>query len=124
MKYLEALLTRKAEGSLRPAAPVVSRRAGADITAKSPGSSPEHPSGGFVSPGAEHLACNWPAPPPPEWPRIEADLGPGDAFGERIEAFEERAAIMEFDGGLPRDEAERRADSELADYFKPTGLLA
>ncbi len=25
------------------------------------------------------------------------------------ELFEERAAIMEFDGGLPRDEAERRA---------------
>lgn len=32
-----------------------------------------------------------------------------DTNKERIEAFEERAAIMEFDGGLPREEAERLA---------------
>ncbi|SDD81491.1 hypothetical protein [Desulfuromonas thiophila] len=31
------------------------------------------------------------------------------------ELFEERAAIMEFDGGLPRDEAERRA-AEITGY--------
>jgi hypothetical protein len=30
------------------------------------------------------------------------------------EAFEERAAIMEFDGGLSRDEAERAAWALLA----------
>ena len=39
--------------------------------------------------------------------------GPGDQFGQSFdvvrEAFEERAAILEFDGGLSRDEAERRA---------------
>lgn len=32
-----------------------------------------------------------------------------DTNKERIEAFEERAAIMEFDGGLSRLEAERLA---------------
>lgn len=31
-----------------------------------------------------------------------------------IEAFEERAAILEFDAGLPRDEAERQARVMLA----------
>lgn len=30
------------------------------------------------------------------------------------EAFEERAAIMEFDGGLTREEAERRAMAIVA----------
>lgn len=30
-------------------------------------------------------------------------------------AFEERAAIMELDGGLPRDEAERRARKIIED---------
>ena len=28
-------------------------------------------------------------------------------------AFDERAAILEYDGGLPRDEAESRASSEI-----------
>lgn len=32
---------------------------------------------------------------------------------EQRELFEERAAIMEFDGGLPRIEAERRAWAEV-----------
>lgn len=32
-----------------------------------------------------------------------------DTNKEQIEAFEERAAIMEFDGGLTRKEAERLA---------------
>lgn len=32
-----------------------------------------------------------------------------DKIKEQIEAFEERAAIMEFDGGLSRQEAERLA---------------
>ncbi len=31
----------------------------------------------------------------------------------RVEAFEERAAIMEFEGGLTRQEAERLAAEEL-----------
>lgn len=33
------------------------------------------------------------------------------------EAFEERAAIMEYDGGLSRQEAERRASAELCDKY-------
>lgn len=32
-----------------------------------------------------------------------------DKNKEQIEAFEERAAIMEYEGGLPREEAERLA---------------
>lgn len=32
-----------------------------------------------------------------------------DKNKEQIEAFEERAAIMEYEGGLPRKEAERLA---------------
>ena len=32
-----------------------------------------------------------------------------ETAAERLEREEERAAIMEYDGGLPRDEAERKA---------------
>lgn len=32
-----------------------------------------------------------------------------DENRDRVEAFEERAAIMEYEGGLPREEAERLA---------------
>jgi hypothetical protein len=35
-------------------------------------------------------------------------------FEDHHEAWEERAAIMEFEGGLPREEAERRAVSTIA----------
>jgi hypothetical protein len=35
-----------------------------------------------------------------------------------LDAFEERAAILEFDGGFSRDEAERRAARELG-YVRP-----
>ena len=41
--------------------------------------------------------------------------GDGGAEDDR-EAFEERAAILEFDAGLPREEAERRA-RELTHYL-------
>lgn len=33
--------------------------------------------------------------------------------GDRREDFEERAAIREFDGGLPRERAEREAIAEV-----------
>lgn len=39
------------------------------------------------------------------------------------EAFEERAAIMEFDGGLPRGEAERMAARALLATGKMTDPL-
>jgi hypothetical protein len=40
---------------------------------------------------------------------VERSEWPADAR----EHFEERAAIIEYDGGLPRAEAERRADAEV-----------
>ena len=51
------------------------------------------------------------------WEKSRASIGSnGSASPSRLpeleavwEAFEERAAIMEFDGGLSRDEAEREA---------------
>ena len=51
------------------------------------------------------------------WEKSAASIGSnGSAPTQRIsenedvrEAYEERAAIMEFDGGLSRDEAEREA---------------
>jgi hypothetical protein len=56
-------------------------------------------------------------PPPGLWEKSRASIGSnGSAPTQRIsekedvrEAYEERAAIMEFDGGLSRDEAEREA---------------
>ena len=34
------------------------------------------------------------------------------------ESFEERAGIMEFDGGLPRPEAERRAEELVRETYR------
>jgi hypothetical protein len=52
-------------------------------------------------------------------PRIMREIGRGQTFAERAaslglspdeaEDAEERAAVMEYDGGLPRQEAEARA---------------
>lgn len=123
MKYLEALLARRAEGSDRPAASPTSRRVGTDKTDKSPALASADPFVGFVGAAPEHLAGCRPDPPPPGWPPTEGDRGPALAADSRVEAFEERAAILEYDAGIPREEAERRADPEVADYFKPTGLL-
>lgn len=39
--------------------------------------------------------------------------------GREIE-YEERAAILEFDGGLDRAEAERRAELEIIKLYIPT----
>lgn len=44
-------------------------------------------------------------------PLTPATQGAGDA--DRLDDYEERAAIMEFDGGLPRHEAEARAWREV-----------
>lgn len=48
-----------------------------------------------------------PTSPPPDWPAW------------RVEAFEERAAIREYDGGQPRAEAERAALLEAAALPEP-----
>ena len=46
-------------------------------------------------------------------------IGLGHDFEAEREFFEERAGILEFDGGFARDEAERRARVEtLAYYFE------
>ena len=37
------------------------------------------------------------------------------------EAYIERAAIMEYDGGLPREEAERRAEQLVREAYRRTG---
>jgi hypothetical protein len=56
------------------------------------------PSGSFVSAPSRHVSD------------IEADR----------EAFEERAAIMEFDGGLTRAEAERLARLDVSARYRRT----
>jgi hypothetical protein len=46
---------------------------------------------------------------------------PGDWPEEWLEAFIERAGIMEFDGGLPRQEAERRAEELVRASYRQIG---
>ena len=41
-----------------------------------------------------------------------------DLSPEWIEDYEERAAILEYDGGLSRDEADRRAFIEILERLK------
>ena len=41
------------------------------------------------------------------------DIGPDDLPGDLRVEFEERAAIMEYDGGLPRERAEALALAEV-----------
>jgi hypothetical protein len=45
----------------------------------------------------------------------------GDWPPEWLEAYIERAGIMEFDGGLPRIEAERRAEELVRETYRRTG---
>jgi len=47
--------------------------------------------------------------PPAESSEIKANAATTNVLPMDREAFEERAAIMEFDGGLPRAEAKRKA---------------
>ena len=65
-----------------------------------PDQKPAHPGG--QDPAAP--SGNYVQPLDPQVARAVAQLSEGDR-----EAFEERAAIFEYDGGLPRAEAERRA---------------
>lgn len=43
---------------------------------------------------------------------------------EAREAYEERAAIKEFDGRMPRDQAEREAETEVRQRWKAEALHA
>ena len=47
--------------------------------------------------------------------RVPTIRSPNDLSAERREMWEERAAIMEFDGGLPREEAERLAFATVSE---------
>ena len=57
-------------------------------------------------------------PESPEEKTVKVGVCRGGVEGaeDDREAFEERAAILEFDAGLPREEAERRA-RELTHYL-------
>ena len=66
-------------------------------------------------------------PNPGLWEKSAASIGSnGSASPSRSldtesvrEAYEERAAIMEFDGGLSRDEAEREAWALVSKRYRP-----
>jgi hypothetical protein len=45
----------------------------------------------------------------------------GDWPEDWLETFVERAGIMEYDGGLPRIEAERRAEDLVREAYRRTG---
>jgi len=46
------------------------------------------------------------------------DIGPDDLPGDWRVEFEERAAIKEYDGGLPRERAEAEALAEIVTQIK------
>lgn len=48
-------------------------------------------------------------------------VGIGDLTDDQRERYEERAAIIEFDGGRPRHEAERMALLDVADCRRSNG---
>jgi hypothetical protein len=65
-------------------------------------------------------------PAVPSVPSEKRNEGKCDESEARAEAFEERAAIMEFDGGLSREEAEQAAlrdVGEASDEEEPATLL-
>jgi hypothetical protein len=63
-------------------------------------------------------------PPPALREKLEGSIGSnGSTSPSRLlesvqEAFEERAAIMEFDGGLSRDDAEREAWALVSERYR------
>ena len=65
-------------------------------------------------------------PPPALREKLEGSIGSnGSTLSSRLlepqsvrEAYEERAAIMEFDGGLSREEAEREAWALVSKLYR------
>ena len=63
-------------------------------------------------------------PHPGLWEKSAASIGsngstsPSHLLESVQEAFEERAAIMEFDGGLSRDDAEREAWALVSERYR------
>jgi len=66
----------------------------------------------WVAAGVDHYT---PAAKPEEKPRV-CNMLDGEAWRE---AFEERAAILESESGLPREEAEAIAERELRELYGP-----
>ena len=52
---------------------------------------------------------------------VDLPVHVGDWPAPWLEAYIERAGIMEFDGGLPRIEAERRAEELVREAYRRTG---
>jgi hypothetical protein len=65
-----------------------------------------------LAPGGKTSSKPPPSLPGPDW-RVELASWPPDWR----EAWEERAAIMEYDAGLPRDEAERSAFKDVKGHM-------
>jgi hypothetical protein len=63
-------------------------------------------------------------PPPAVREKLDGSIGSnGSTSPSRLlesvqEAYEERAAIMEFDGGLSRDDAEREAWALVSKHYR------
>lgn len=90
--------------------------------------------GGTIEPRGDRLRVNAPSPLPDDllselrvhkaelMALLRGKLPPhvGDWPEEWLEAFIERAAIVEFDGGLPRTEAERRAEELIRETHRRT----
>ena len=66
---------------------------------------------GDLAPRVAHVAHV--ARPPASESEVLGDGGMGDLTPDERDHYEERAAILEFDGGLPRADAERRALAEV-----------
>ena len=113
MKYLEALLARDAArveaGGDRPGTP----RPAADNTAKSPEATDGTTFVGNVASPLAHDPADRALADGDGRPVAAGEMDAPDLSAWGPEEFQERAAIMEFDGGLDRAEAERRALVEV-----------
>ena len=68
-------------------------------------------------------SSSWPPSwlPPATDPTNCLSISVAEMSADRRKAFEERAAIMEFDGQLPRAEAERLAMEDTMEVMKRAG---
>jgi hypothetical protein len=103
-------------GALGAGVPEEHDRAGGDLPAK-PAELPEVPAPrDRGAPGATGETGETPGPAPATW---RDDLATWDAAWQEL--WEERAAIMEHDGGLNRDDAQGEAYRRIAPSIWATG---
>lgn len=80
---------------------------------------------GFAEVGTRNSSANQTdggsVPTGPTVPTAGEDTRQHADEADRLAAYEERAAIMEFDGGLDRQEAERRASREFEPHQNGSG---